>query len=283
MTRSQPEPLRHTDDDAAGAVRVGIGGWTFPPWRDNFYPAGLTHAKELAYAAERLTAIEINATYYRLQSATSFAKWRDRTPDRFMFAVKGSKYVTNRRVLGEAGESLERFMASGLSELGDKLGPLVWQFATTKAFDADDFGAFLRLLPRELAGRPLRHAVEVRHPSFVCPAFVDLARQHRVASVFADSDDYPSFADLTADFVYARLMRTAADEPTGYPAGGIAAWARTARQWASGNDPAELPHAAPAAAPGTPRDVFAFFISGAKERAPAAAMATIAAFGDART
>ncbi len=259
------------------SIRIGIGGWTFPPWRDNFYPAGLPPARELAYAAERLTAIEINATYYRLQSAASFAKWRDCTPEGFVFAVKGSKYVTNRRVLAEAGESLQRFMSSGLIELGDKLGPLVWQFATTKAFDAEDFGAFLRLLPRELGGRALRHAVEVRHPSFVSEAFVELARAHRVACVFADSDKYPSFADLSADFVYARLMKTVADEPTGYAPDRIAFWADAAARWSAGDDLAELPHAGPAAAAPLPRDVYAFFISGAKERAPAAAMATIEA------
>ncbi len=260
-------------------IHIGIGGWTFPPWRDNFYPAGLPHAKELAYAAERLTAIEINATYYRLQSAASFAKWRDNTPERFVFAVKGSRYVTNRRVLAEAGESLQRFMSSGLIELGDKLGPIVWQFATTKVFDAADFGAFLRLLPRELGGRALRHAVEVRHPSFVCEAFVELARAHRVACVFADSDDHPSFADLSADFVYARLMKTLADEPTGYPAERIAFWSDAATRWATGGDLAELPHAAAATAAMKPRDVYVFFISGAKERAPGAAMATLAALG----
>ena len=148
-------------------IRVGVGGWVYEPWRDNFYPPGLAHARELEYLSRRVTAIEINATYYRTQSAASFAKWRDATPDDFVFAVKATRYATNRRVLGEAGESIERFLASGLAELGPKLGPIVWQFATTKAFDAADFEAFLKLLPQRVGGLPLRHAMEVRHPSFM--------------------------------------------------------------------------------------------------------------------
>ena len=264
----------------AGQIRVGVGGWTYEPWRNNFYPPGLRHDAELEYASRRLTAIEINATYYRLQSPASFAKWRDATPDGFDFASKASRYSTNRKVLGDAGEAIERFFASGLAELGSKLGPVVWQFAPTKKFEPDDFAAFLKLLPATLGTMPLRHAMEVRHPSFRCPEYVALARRHGVATVFADSDDYPSFADLTADFVYARLMRTAPEIDTGYEAAAIAGWAEAAATWAGGGAPAALPRVGVEVdQPAAPRDVFLFFISGAKERAPAAAMATIAALG----
>lgn len=264
---------------SAGAVHVGVGGWIFPEWRDNFYPKGLQQARELEYASRRLTAIEINATYYRLQSPESFARWHDQTPEGFVFCLKGSKYVTQRRVLAEAGEAIGRYMASGITRLGAKLGPIAWQFATTKTFDADDFAAFLRLLPREHDGLALRHAVEVRHPSFRCEAFLDVARAAGVAAVYADSDEHPSFADLTAGFVYARLMKTRPEEPAGYPAAEIARWAEACQAWSRGEDPGDLPHVAAAAAPGAGRDVFAFYISGAKERNPHAAMATLSALG----
>ena len=262
----------------AGQIRIGTGGWSFPPWRDNFYPKGLAQARELEYASAKLTSIEINATYHRLQKPESFAKWRAATPDHFVFSVKASMYSTNKRILAEAGESIERFMASGLNELGDKLGPIVWQFMPTKVFDPVDFGAFLGLLPRSLEGRPLRHAVEVRHRSFMVPEFIALARQHRVAIVFADSNTYPSFADATSDFVYGRLMKTESSQPTGYAPKRIDYWAACARSWAQGKQPVELPTVMSGEpADSSPRDVFLFFISGAKERAPAAAVATIAA------
>ena len=264
---------------SSGRIRVGVGGWVYEPWRDNFYPAGLAHTRELEYLSRRVTAIEINATYYRTQTAASFAKWRDATPDDFVFAVKATRYATNRRVLGEAGESIERFVASGLAELGPKLGPIVWQFATTKQFDADDFAAFLRLLPARVGSTPLRHVMEVRHPSFKSADYVALARRHGVATVFADSDDYPSFADVTGDFVYARLMRCESACETGYPGETIAAWAERAQAWRAGREAAGLPRVEAAGAPAAARDVFLFFISGAKERAPAAAVATLAALG----
>jgi uncharacterized protein YecE (DUF72 family) len=262
-----------------GAIRVGIGGWVFPPWRSNFYPEGLAQKNELEYASRQLSAIEINATYHRLQKPASFAKWRDATPPGFVFSIKGSQYVTSRRVLGEAGESIGKFMASGLAELGPKLGPIVWQFATTKAFDAEDFAAFLKLLPASVGSTPLRHVMEVRHPSFMAAEYIALARRHGVATVFADSDEYPSFADVTGDLVYARLMRCESSCETGYPAATIAAWAERARAWRAGAEAAELPRVGAAAAPAAARDVFLFFISGAKERAPAAAVATLAALG----
>lgn len=261
----------------AAAIRVGVGGWTFAPWRDNFFPKGLSQARELEYASRHLSAIEINGTYYRTQSPASFAKWRDETPPGFVFSAKASRYATNQRVLGDAGESVERFVGSGLAELGDKLGPLVWQFMPTKRFDPADFEAFLKLLPGQVEGLKLRHVMDVRHESFMSPEYLELARKYKVATVFADSADYPSFADLTGDFVYARLMRTEAKVDTGYEEKALDRWAERARIWAAGEEPDDLPRVVPPAA-GTqgaakkPRDVFLFFISGAKERAPAAAM-----------
>ena len=199
-----------------------------------------------------------------------FAKWRDETPEGFVFSVKASRFATNRKVLAEAGESIERFVGSGLIELGDKLGPLLWQFMPTKKFDPDDFGAFLKLLPQKLGSRPLRHVLDVRHETFMTPEFLALAKKHNAATVFADSDDYPSFADATADFVYARLMRTQSKVKTGYAPKALDAWAERAKTWASGGEPADLPRVAKIKAPKMNRDVFVFMISGAKERAPAA-------------
>lgn len=242
----------------AGRIRVGIGGWTYEPWRGVFYPDGLAKTKELAYAAARLTAIEINSTYYSTQKPESWRKWADATPEGFVFSVKASRFCTNRRVLAEAGDSIAKFVGQGLDQLGDKLGPILWQFMATKAFDAEDFAAFLRLLPTRLGDRPLRHAVEVRHPSFIVPAFVDLARDHGVAIVFADHAEYPAIADCTADFTYARLQQSREEEATGYNAAELDHWAGVAKAWA------------------VDRDAFVFFISGGKVRNPAAAEALIA-------
>ena len=258
-----------------GSIRVGIGGWTYEPWRKTFYPKGLSQKKELEYASRQVTAIEINGTFYGTQKPAVFAKWRDETPDDFVFSVKALRYATNRRVLAEAGESIGKFVGSGLSELGDKLGPLLWQFAPTKQFDPADFTKFLDLLPRELKGRPLRHVLDVRHATFSTEEFLDLARKYKAATVFADSDDYPSFADVTADFVYARLMRTESKIKTGYPPKALDAWAKRAQEWASGKEPADLPRVAKPPKAVAQRDVFLFMISGAKERAPAAAQALI--------
>ncbi len=262
----------------AGSIHVGIGGWNYEPWRQTFYPKDVAKKNELAYASSQVTAIEINATYYRTQSATSFARWRDETPDGFVFAVKASRFATNRKVLADAADSIGFFVGSGLEALGDKLGPLLWQFMPTKKFDADDFGAFVALLPKEVGGRPLRHALDVRHESFRCEAFVDLARRHGAAIVCSDSDDYPMIGDVTADFVYARLMRARADVDSGYPAAELDDWTATARAWSQGATPATTkPLAAPA--PARTRDAFVFFINGAKERAPAAARAMLGRLG----
>lgn len=256
------------------SVRVGIGGWDFDPWRKTFYPADVPKKGQLAYASRQVTAIEVNATYYRTQSVASFARWRDETPDDFVFAVKASRFATNRRVLGEAGESVNFFLNSGLAELGRKLGPLLWQFMPTKKFDPEDFEAFLKLLPATLGSQRLRHALDVRHESFCCEAFVALARKHGTAIVCSDSEDYPMIGDVTADFVYARLMRARPALPTGYAPEAIGAWLAHAHAWSSGETVDALDPIA-AAAPEKARDVFVFFINGAKERAPAAAQAML--------
>jgi uncharacterized protein YecE (DUF72 family) len=253
-------------------IRIGTGGWTYPPWRNNFYPERWPQARELEYASRQLTAIEINATYHGTQKPASFAKWRDDTPDGFVFSVKASSFATNRKVLAEGRESIDRFIGSGISELGAKLGPIVWQFMPTKRFEPEDFEGFLNLLPKQVGGLALRHVMDVRHPSFMTPAYLALARRHGCATVFADTDEYPSFADLTGDFVYARLMRCQSALASGYAPEALDAWADRARVWASGAEPADVPRVENALAPGQARDVFMFFISGAKERAPAAAV-----------
>lgn len=258
-------------------IRIGVGGWTFEPWRGVFYPDGLTQKRELEYAASKLTAIEINGTYYGSQKPESFAKWHAETPEGFVFTLKGPRFTTNRRVLAEAGESIERFFKSGVTELKEKLGPVNWQFMATKKFDPDDFAAFLKLLPRRVDGRDIRHAVEVRHESFKSPDFVALAREHNVAIVHAGDSDFPAIADITAPFVYARIMGTTEDEALGYGATALDGWAATAKAWARGETPeAHTPALLAAPAQATPREVFLFVISGFKPRNPAAAQALIA-------
>ncbi|HSV50645.1 MAG TPA: DUF72 domain-containing protein [Burkholderiaceae bacterium] len=254
---------------------MGVGGWTYEPWRDNFYPKGLPHSQELGYASRQLSAIEVNGTYYSTFKPQTFAKWRDETPDDFVFSLKANRFATNRKVLADAGPSVERFVQSGLSELGPKLGPIVWQFMPTKVFDAPDFEAFLKLLPAEVGGCKLRHALDVRHASFMVPQYLALARQYGCATVFTDSDDYPSFADVTGDFVYARLMRTDAKYKAGCAPKVLDRWAEAARTWLQGSEPTDVPRVQDPAKKPKPRDVFMYFISGAKEKAPAAAMALI--------
>jgi uncharacterized protein YecE (DUF72 family) len=260
-------------------IRVGVGGWTYEPWRDNFYPADLPAARELEYASRKLTVIEVNGTYYSTQKPATFAKWRDQTPDGFVFSLKANRFATNRRVLAEAGDSIDCFINSGIAELGPKLGPIVWQFAPTKRFDPADFEAFIKLLPREVSGLALRHALDVRHDSFKCPEYIALARQHGVATVFTESDDYPAFADVTGDFVYVRIMRTQPQWPAGCPPEVFGALASCARAWREGAEPTGLPRVLGALPPAPPRDVFLFFISAAKEKAPAAAMALLQTLG----
>ncbi|MBA4794276.1 MAG: DUF72 domain-containing protein [Phenylobacterium sp.] len=256
-----------------GTVRAGIGGWTFEPWRGVFYPKGLRQADELAYAAQHLPVIEINSTYYSSQKPESFAKWAAATPEGFVFTLKASRFCTNRKVLAQAGESIARFLNQGIAELGDRLGPILWQFMATKKFDAADFEAFLDLLPGDLEGRPLRHAVEVRHESFGDPAFLAMCRARNVAVCLTEHAEFPMIADPTADFVYARLMAGSDAIETGYEPAALDAWADRLRVYARGDRPDDLPMVEAVAPGGGPRDVFAFFISEGKVRAPAAAQA----------
>jgi uncharacterized protein YecE (DUF72 family) len=240
------------------AIRVGIGGWVFAPWRGAFYPPGLRQARELSHASRQVTAIEINGTFYGSQKPASFRRWHGETPDDFVFSVKGPRFVTHRRDLATAGPSIERFFASGVLELAGKLGPILWQFAPFLRFDEAAFAAFLELLPRAIDGRGLRHVVEVRHPSFATSAFADLLRGHGVAVTLVDDGKYPALEEITADFVYARLRRCSLEEPAGYSPQALDAWATRARDWCA-----------------TGRDCFVYFINGAKVRAPAAALALI--------
>ncbi|MEO7952980.1 MAG: DUF72 domain-containing protein [Polaromonas sp.] len=276
----QPEasaPLAHAQGGAR--IRVGVGGWTYEPWRGSFFPAALPHSRELEYASRQLTAIEVNGTYYGTLKPASFKKWHDETPDDFVFSLKASRYATNRRVLAAAGDSITRFVDSGISELGRKLGPIVWQFMPGKVFEPQDFEAFLALLPTNVDGKALRHVVDVRHESFMTPDYLALARRYRVATVFADAEKFPSFADLSGDFVYARLMQSDAALATGYADAALDAWAGRARRWAAGSAPDDLPSLEEPSENSAPRDVFIYFINGAKERAPAAAMALLARLG----
>jgi uncharacterized protein YecE (DUF72 family) len=240
-----------------GKIFVGVGGWTFEPWRGTFYPEDLTHKRELEYASRKLTSIEINGTYYSSFKPASWAKWRAETPDGFIFSMKASRYCTNRRVLAEAAESVQRYVNQGLVELGDRLGAINWQLMGTKKFDPEDMAAFFKLLPREVGKLPLRHALEVRNDSFKDKRFYDLARQHNVAIIFAHDPDLPEIDEPTADFTYARLMGTSDKVKTGYKPAELDKWAKKAKAWAKKGD------------------VFLYFISGAKVRNPAAAQALI--------
>jgi uncharacterized protein YecE (DUF72 family) len=260
-------------------IRVGIGGWTFEPWRGTFYPDGWPRKRELDYAAAHVTAIEINSTYYSRQKPESFAAWAKAAPEGFKFAVKASRFCTTRRVLADGAEGMARFIEQGIVELGDKLGPILWQFMATKQFDPDDFAAFLQMLPAAHAGVALRHAVHVRHASFAVPAFVEMARAAGVAVVYADSLTYPAIADVTAPFVYARLESAEEDNPAAYPPPALNRWAAAAQLWESGGVPEGLPYVDAAPPPAEQRDVFVFFINGAKVRTPHGAMALIERLG----
>jgi uncharacterized protein YecE (DUF72 family) len=261
---------------AKPVIRVGVGGWTFEPWRGTFYPEGLTQKRELEYAGQHLTSIEINGTYYGAQKPESFARWREETPDHFVFSVKGPRFATNRGVLAEGGGSVERFFASGVMELKEKLGPVNWQMLPTKRFDPPDFEAFLKLLPKSVEGREVQHVVEVRHESFKVPAFVDMLRAYGIATVYTDKEEFPAIPDPTASFVYARLQRASEDLKDGYAPKALDAWAERARAWAGGGVPGDLERVGPAErTPPAERPVFIYFINGFKPKAPAAAMALI--------
>ncbi|MCX8997640.1 DUF72 domain-containing protein [Rhizobiaceae bacterium BDR2-2] len=259
---------------SSGIIRVGIGGWTFDPWEGHFYPAGLPKKRQLEFASRALKVIEVNGTYYGSQKPETFAKWASEVPEGFVFSLKASRFATNKKVLAEAGESVERFLGQGLTELGDHLGPILWQFMPTKKFEPEDFDAFLSLLPQMRDGLALRHAVEVRHPSFLVPEFAALARKHRVAVVYAEHADYPEIADVTGDFVYARLQKGSDDIETCYAPETLDRWAGHLKRWAGGGEPADLPHIDPAHKPEVrPRDVYAFFITSGKVNAPNGAQA----------
>jgi uncharacterized protein YecE (DUF72 family) len=219
-----------------GKIRIGIGGWTYAPWRGTFYPSDLTQTRELQHASKNLTSIEINGTFYGLQKPASYEKWYQETPEDFVFSLKAPRYATNRKILADANETIERFFASGVLLLKQKLGPINWQFATTKKFDPEDFEAFLKLLPASIEGQKLKHAIEVRNDTFKTPEFIALARKYKVA---------------------------------------LDAWAERARQLAAGTTPDDLETSAAPPAKNTARDVYLYVISGFKERNPAAAMALI--------
>lgn len=237
-------------------IRVGIGGWTYPPWRGTFYPPGLAQSKELEFAARTFGAIEINATFYGRQSPKSWAAWADAVPDDFQFSIKASRYCVTRPRLADAGEGIGNFLAQGLSALGSKLGPILWMLAARRKFDGDDIAAFLKLLPPELDGIALRHVIEPRHDSFRDERFFDLCRAHDVAVVFGDDDEFPCIDADTASFAYARLQRMREDIPDGYDDGSLDAFAARAEAWRKAG-----------------RDGYLFMINGAKIRAPAAALA----------
>lgn len=272
----QPDPT-HEVPNAIDGIRVGIGGWTYVPWRDNFYPKGLVQRRELEYASSHVSAIEVNGTWYGAQKPATYAKWRDETPEGFVFSAKAPQRITMSRTLANTGAQVDAFLGD-IATLGDKLGPIVWQFE--RPLDREDFAAFLELLPNSVEGRNIRHVLDVRDPAFIDAGYLALARQHHLATVFTDSAEHPSFADLTTDFVYARLMRSQSDLTTGYADVDLRRWAERARWWASGGEPDDLPRIESAAAPRSKsRDVFIYFISSAKERNPAAAMALLQKLG----
>lgn len=236
-------------------IRIGIGGWDYAPWRETFYPAGLAKARQLAWASRRLTSIEINATFYRTQSAASFARWAEETPEGFVFAIKGPRAVSQRRDLSEAAESLAWFAGSGIAALGPKLGPILWQFAPHKRYDPDEVTRFLSLLPRAAGDVPLRHAVEANHASFADPRFGDQLIAAGVARVTVDTPEAPATPRPTPPFAYLRLKGSVPAEAAGYAPAALDAWAARLSDLARAGD------------------VFCYVISGAKERAPLAAMA----------
>lgn len=238
-------------------IRVGIGGWSYEPWEETFYPPKLAAAKQLEYASQHVTAIEINATFYRTQTAASFKKWATSTPENFMFSVKAPRAAVQRKDLREAAQSIEWFFNSGVTEMGSKLGPIFWQMAPYKKFDLAEMTAYFDMLPEKVKKLPMRHALEVRHASFTDETFLKLARERNIAVVTVESEKHPLIVEPTADFAYARLELTQADEPTGYPKPALKKWLKTARDWEKKGD------------------VFLYFISGAKERNPAAAQAML--------
>jgi uncharacterized protein YecE (DUF72 family) len=257
---------------AAGRIRCGIGGWTFEPWRGVFYPPGLSQKKELEYAARHLTAIEINGTYYSSFKPESWAKWRESTPEGFKFAVKASRFCVNRKVLADGKPSMDIFLNQGLSELGDRLGPILWQFMATKKFDYDDFAGFMDLLPQQIGGIAVNHVIEARDGTFADPKFVSLCRDRGVAICVSENQNYPIIPDITADLAYLRLISASDEIETGYEAKDLDMWAERLKAYAEGRVPGDLVPIDRTGPPEGPRDVYAFVIHEGKVRAPAAAM-----------
>jgi uncharacterized protein YecE (DUF72 family) len=261
---------------AVDGIRIGVGGWTYAPWRHAFYPEGLVARRELEYASRRFSSIEINGTFYGARRASEYAQWREQTPPGFVFSVKAPQHITQRGPLARCGKAAGAFLNGGLAELGDRLGPVLWHMPPSRIFDAEDLAAFLDLLPRTLDGRPLRHVIEPTHPSFVDPRYVEVARAFGVGTAYTDAPDQPAIADVTGRVVYLRLMRTRVDVAEGYPTAEIEAWLDRVRVWAAGGEPDDLPRIAEPAPPRGEREVYVYFIGGAKQRNPAAAMAMIA-------
>lgn len=270
-----PRPVFGSGVPAVDGIRIGVGGWTYAPWRHAFYPEGLVARRELEYASRRFSTIEINGTFYGARRASEYAQWRMQTPPGFVFSVKAPQHITQRGPLARCGKAAWAFLNGGLAELGDRLGPVLWHMPPSRVFDADDLAAFLDLLPRTLDGRPLRHVIEPTHPSFVDPRYVEVARAFGAATAYTDAPDQPAIADVTGRVVYLRLMRTRVDVAEGYPATEIDAWLDHARTWAAGGEPDGLPRIAAPVPPLGEREVYAYFIGGAKQRNPAAAMAMI--------
>ncbi|MFT3723718.1 MAG: DUF72 domain-containing protein [Hyphomonadaceae bacterium] len=239
----------------AHPVRVGVGGWSFEPWGETFYPSGLSKAKQLSYMSRKMTAVEVNATYYSSFKPDTFAKWAEAAPDGFVFSLKAHRFSTVRKTKDDMKKSVDLFLGQGIASLKQKLGPINWQFPGTRKFDAEYFRTFLSVLPKEIGRLPLRHALEVRGSGFDVPEFYDLLTKHGATVVYAEDDEFPKLRHEGSDFAVARLMQTKAEEANGYSAGEIGRFARMLNGWAK------------------KQDVFAFIISGAKERNPAAAMA----------
>jgi len=260
---------------SGGQIRVGVGGWTYEPWRGTFYPPGLVQKHELEYASSKLTSIEINGTFYGAQKPETFARWHDETSAGFVFSLKAPRYATHRSDLAAAGGAVKRFVTGGLLNLQDKLGPINWQFMPETAFAPADFEAFLKLLPKEIEGRPLRHAVELRHESFRVAEVIAMARHHDVALVIAGDSRYPQIADVTASFVYVRIQGTRSKEEQGYSESALDRWAKRAQCWATGSAPDDLDTIAKERMPVVPRDVYLYVIGGHKVANPAAAQALI--------
>jgi len=275
-----------------GDIRIGLSGWLYPGWRGAFYPKGLRHKDELSFASHAVDTIEINGTFYSLQRPEHFAAWRDATPDGFVFAVKGGRFITHIKRLEGVESALANFFASGVLALHDKLGPFLWQLPPQLAFDEERLDRFLSLLPRdtetaaELAQhhdqritsrsqtfahmhRKLRHAIEVRHKSFLDPSFIRLLRRQNVALVFSDGAGLPYAEDVTADFVYVRLHGAEKLYVSGYDDAALDDWAARIKNWAAGSAANDAKLIDPETTPRRePRDVYVYFDNDAKVRAP---------------